>query len=55
MFTMSSEEFLQDVVSGKIAAKNKKFELPEDCSPQLQQGGCMTDNQDVYAGSGLYL
>ena len=43
-FSMSSEEFLQDVVSGKVAAKNEKFELPKDCSPQ--QGCCMANNQD---------
>lgn len=44
-FSMSSEEFLQDVVSGKVAAKNDKFELPKDCSPQ--QGCCMANNQAV--------
>ena len=44
-FTMSSEEFLQDVISGKIVAKNEEFELLEDFSPQ--QGGCMSDNKAV--------
>ena len=36
---------LEVPLSGKIAAKNKKFELTEDCFPQ--QGGCMSDHQDV--------
>ena len=42
---INTKKVLEVPLSGKIAAKNKKFELTEDCFPQ--QGGCMSDHQDV--------